>query len=168
MGQKQIHPGKDESVPLGSEGLTRRRVMAWGLWAIMGAIGVAAAWPVVELASRGRTRPKKLVYFPAMMFDEMPEVGIMKAELKLRGGERPDTRVFIKRAADGSLTALSAICTHLGCLVSFNRVKGEFICPCHGGKYDAEGRPIAGPPPTPLRHLPVRVSGDSIEVGFMV
>lgn len=149
-------------------GPSRRKVLAWGLWTIVGIIGAAAAWPVVELASRGRTRPRKLVYFPAINLDEMPEAGIMKAELNLRGGERPDTRVFIKRTADGSLTAFSAICTHLGCLVSFNRVRGEFICPCHGGKYDTDGRPTAGPPPSPLARLPVRISGGTIEVGFRV
>jgi len=158
----------DKDIQGSGQGPTRRSVLAWGLWAILGVITAAAAWPVVELASKRRGRAKKLVYYPAVALDDMPEAGMVKAELTLRGGKRPDTRVFIRRDPDGTLTALSAICTHLGCLVSFNRVKGEFICPCHGGRYDRFGVPVAGPPPTPLKHLPVRISGDTVEVGFMV
>ena len=98
----------------------------------------------------------------------MPEVGIARAELTLRGGDRPDTRVFIKIGVDGGITAFSAVCRHLGCLVDYNRLKGEFICPCHGGRYDQDGRVVAGPPPGPLNRLPVRVEGGKVLVGFYV
>lgn len=142
--------------------------MAWGLWAVLGIMAASAAVPVVELVARRAGGSKKLRYFPALNTDDMPEVGVVKAELNLHGGDRPDTRVFIKRGATGGLTAFSAVCTHLGCLVSYNRLKDEFICPCHGGRYDSDGIPVAGPPPSPLKMLPVRFVEGGIEVGFYV
>ena len=107
---------------------SRRGFLAWGLWAVAGILGAAAAWPLYELASR-RVSEKKLVFFASLPLDDMPEVGIKKVELTIRGGDRPDTRVFIKQDAAGNLTALSAVCSHLGCLVNFNNFKQEFICP---------------------------------------
>ena len=45
--------------------------------------------------------------------------------------------------------ALSLICTHNGCTVNYRGSAG-FICPCHGGTYDASGNVTGGPPPSPL------------------
>ena len=147
---------------------TRRRFMALGLWTIFGVIAASSLWPVVELVSNRRGGRKKTVFVHALPLDEMPEVGIKKVEINLRGGDRPDTRVFIRRDKDGTLTAFSAICTHLGCLVNYNRLKAEFICPCHGGRYNLDGKVVAGPPPAPLNRLPVKAEGGNVVVGFNV
>ena len=156
--------GADEGVgPVAS----RRGFLAWGLWAVAGILGTAAAWPLYELGSR-RLKEKKLVFYDALPLDDLPEVGIKKVELTLRGGTRPDTRIFIKQDAAGNLTAFSAVCSHLGCLVNFDIFKQEFICPCHGGRYNTDGRPIAGPPPAPLARLPVKVEGGKVQIGFNV
>ncbi|WCM38810.1 ubiquinol-cytochrome c reductase iron-sulfur subunit [Thermus antranikianii] len=58
------------------------------------------------------------------------------------------------------IVAYSAVCTHLGCIVSqWVADKKAGLCPCHGGIYDlARGaRVIAGPPPRPLPQLPLKV-----------
>lgn len=61
--------------------------------------------------------------------------------------------LIVLRAADGSLRAFDAKCTHAGCNVGF---KGDTLfCQCHSGVYDLEGKNIAGPPPSPL--TPLRV-----------
>ena len=56
--------------------------------------------------------------------------------------------VFISRQAEG-FYAISAICTHLGCIVK--REGQGFICPCHGSIFDEEGAVSGGPAPTPLK-----------------
>lgn len=69
--------------------------------------------------------------------------------------------IFVQRIAAGnapaSFHALSAICTHKGCAVAWNAGAKQFVCPCHGGKFDVSGRNIGGPPPAPLPSLPIRV-----------
>lgn len=56
----------------------------------------------------------------------------------------------------GKLTALSIVCTHLGCTVAYNPTERLFLCPCHGGEYDEDGTVLGGPPPSPLKHLQVK------------
>jgi cytochrome b6-f complex iron-sulfur subunit len=58
----------------------------------------------------------------------------------------------------GGVSAYSAVCTHLGCLVKW--VSGEkiFYCPCHAGKFDLSGKVIAGPAPEPLHKIDIEVT----------
>lgn len=58
-------------------------------------------------------------------------------------------RTFILRAEEGFL-ALSAVCTHLRCVVNWNDVAKKFECPCHGAKFNEKGEVLEGPPPRPL------------------
>ena len=59
-----------------------------------------------------------------------------------------DKKVFIFAGKDG-LYAISSVCTHLGCIV--HAAEGAFQCPCHGSKFDKNGKVTAGPAP---RNLP--------------
>lgn len=61
--------------------------------------------------------------------------------------------------------ALSRVCTHLGCLVDYDRSVNRLICPCHGANFTVDGRVISGPPPKPLERLPLVVKGKWIVVG---
>ena len=59
--------------------------------------------------------------------------------------------------------AFSAICTHLGCVVTYNDMVGAIECPCHAGRFDPNtGAVVSGPPPSPLPPLTVSVEGDQI------
>ena len=46
---------------------------------------------------------------------------------------------------------------HLGCPVRFVEASQRFICPCHGGVYDFQGKRIGGPPVRPLDRFQTRV-----------
>ena len=46
--------------------------------------------------------------------------------------------------------AINAVCTHLGCVVPWNRAANKFMCPCHGSQYDPDGKVIRGPAPLSL------------------
>ncbi|CAM5636493.1 FAD-dependent oxidoreductase [Streptomyces aurantiogriseus] len=61
-------------------------------------------------------------------------------------------RCAVHRDEAGQLHALSARCTHLGCLVAFNHAERAWECPCHGSRFDVEGRIIQGPAQHPLEH----------------
>ena len=64
---------------------------------------------------------------------------------------------------DQGVKAFSAICTHLGCVVSWNDMIGAIQCPCHDGHFDpTTGAVVSGPPPTGLPAITVSVEGDQI------
>merc|ERR1719331_472562 len=46
--------------------------------------------------------------------------------------------------------ALNAVCTHLGCVVPWNKAENKFMCPCHGSQYNKEGKVVRGPAPLSL------------------
>jgi len=46
--------------------------------------------------------------------------------------------------------ALNAVCTHLGCVVPWNRAQNKYMCPCHGSQYAPTGAVVRGPAPLPL------------------
>ncbi|KAL2472612.1 Cytochrome [Forsythia ovata] len=45
---------------------------------------------------------------------------------------------------------INAVCTHLGCVVPWNKAENKFICPCHGSQYNNQGRVVRGPAPLSL------------------
>lgn len=75
-----------------------------------------------------------------------------------------DDRVEVSRTASG-LVARSLVCTHQGCIVAWQEAERHYKCPCQGGYFDAEGRPLMGPVSVPLPLLPVRIEGDEAVVG---
>lgn len=65
---------------------------------------------------------------------------------------KDDQAVLLNLSGQG-FVAYSQKCTHLSCSVYFGD-KGDLICPCHDGKFDARtGEPIAGPPQRPLARI---------------
>jgi glycine/D-amino acid oxidase-like deaminating enzyme/nitrite reductase/ring-hydroxylating ferredoxin subunit len=54
-------------------------------------------------------------------------------------------KVAAYRDREGELHAVTAACSHLGCLVSFNTAEVTWDCPCHGSRFDVDGQVIAGP-----------------------
>ena len=62
----------------------------------------------------------------------------------------------------GEVIARSLWCTHLGCEVVWNGATESYDCPCHDGRFDAEGRVLGGPPGAPLRRVATRAAGDRV------
>jgi len=134
----------------------RRSFLGICLGGLAAAVAAAATWPVYRyLAPRPVTTTAAKV--------EIPEKDVPNGEAKFFdfGG----ASAVVVRKPDGSLIALSAVCTHLGCIVQWEKDKQDFLCPCHGGHYTAEGSVVSGPPPKPLAKLPVTVANGIITVG---
>ncbi len=64
-------------------------------------------------------------------------------------------KLALYRDPTGGLHAMSPKCTHSGCLVRWNGDDRTWDCPCHGGRFDAEGKVIAGPPMADLRRVSI-------------
>ena len=66
---------------------------------------------------------------------------------------------------DEQFVAVSTRCMHLGCPVRYVQASQRFICPCHGGVYDFQGKVAGGPPVRPLDRFYTRVRNGNVEVG---
>ena len=70
-----------------------------------------------------------------------------------------DQQVYIVRVPEG-FYAVSAVCTHLGCLTQWKPDAGLIACPCHGSKFQATGTKVEGPAPRPLPHFAISLTAD--------
>lgn len=68
--------------------------------------------------------------------------------------------VYILANDDGAFTALSPVCTHLGCTVEIEGAR--LVCPCHGSTYDRRGTVLQGPAPRSLAHYPTTITADGV------
>jgi Rieske Fe-S protein len=147
---------------------SRREFIKKSFYGLLVLIGLGFLIPGVKVLTPAEDRRKELVYFPLIAEDDIPRIGVKKAELLFTvSGKERKSRVFIVSNA-GGITVFSATCSHLGCLVNYHKDKREFVCPCHGGRYDLAGKNIAGPPPAPLTKLPARSQDGMILVGVKV
>ncbi len=147
---------------------SRREFIEKALYGILALLGLGFLAAGVKMFSPLRERKKELIFFPLVPEEDIPRSGVKKSELVYTAsGRERKARVFIVSSHE-RLTVLSATCSHLGCLVNYSREKGEFICPCHGGRYDLTGKNIAGPPPAPLGRIPSKVENGMLLVGIKV
>ena len=71
-------------------------------------------------------------------------------------------KVVVTQPTANEFKAFSAVCTHMGCIVS-QVSNGTIDCPCHGSQYSiTTGAVLAGPAPAPLPAEQIKVSGGSI------
>jgi cytochrome b6-f complex iron-sulfur subunit len=78
----------------------------------------------------------------------------------VRVGKDP---VLLIHTPSGQFRALSARCTHLGCVVQYQESPApHFGCNCHGSQFDMNGTNISGPAPRPLPPYRVMLSGTSV------
>lgn len=73
---------------------------------------------------------------------------------------------WVIRTSSDELIALSATCTHLRCILQWNKDSGRLVCPCHAGAFDLNGNVVAGPPPRPLESLRVDTKGEIVYVNL--
>jgi cytochrome b6-f complex iron-sulfur subunit len=70
-----------------------------------------------------------------------------------------DQQVYIVRTPAG-FYAVSAVCTHLGCVTQWKPEADIIACPCHGSKFQPDGKKIEGPAPRPLPHYSINLTAD--------
>jgi len=121
-----------------------------------GLLAAAASWPLLRFLA------------PVAGAGEEKQVTLPRATAKAGAAHFFQFRgkpAVLLQPKPGEFVALSAVCTHLGCVVQWQEGKGEFLCPCHGGRFSSAGVVLGGPPPRPLESLPIAVDGDQLRIG---
>ena len=123
----------------------RRRFLNWFLGTAVGALFVSIAYPVSRFVSPPRVPEASTNQVDAGVTND-PE--FMEKGFKIiRFGAEP---VIVVKVAETDFRAFTATCTHLDCVVEFQKPESRIWCNCHSGQYDLQGRNVAGPPPRPL------------------
>jgi nitrite reductase/ring-hydroxylating ferredoxin subunit len=91
-------------------------------------------------------------YFTGGEVSSVDEVAAGSGAIIRRGLKK----VAVYRDEAGAIHESSPVCTHLGCVVSWNPVEKTWDCPCHGARYDPQGHVIMGPAVSDL----ARVDGE--------
>lgn len=104
-------------------------------------MAVLASIPVIGGAFRmvkANVRYEESTKFKIGMLEDFPVGSVKKID---------DKKVFIFSDENG-LFAMTAVCTHLGCIVF--KTEWGFQCPCHGSQFNGSGKVIGGPAPRSL------------------
>ncbi|HEX8835208.1 MAG TPA: ubiquinol-cytochrome c reductase iron-sulfur subunit, partial [Abditibacteriaceae bacterium] len=81
------------------------------------------------------------------------------AVMFLAGAEKP---IVVFAGENGALQAMSAKCTHAGCVVEWRgtKTRERLHCPCHSSQFDINGKVLGGPAEKPLPKFPLKMQGD--------
>src|SRR5262245_45894208 len=109
----------------------RRKVLNWFLSTSLGALVVSILYPILRYASPPRIPEATTNQVEA---GDVSDPQLLQKGFKIvRFGAEP---VILLKAAEGDYRAFSATCTHLDCIVGFQKEQDRIWCNCHGGSYD--------------------------------
>lgn len=123
-------------------------------------LGLAAIWSALGtlvVATIGALR----LPMPAVFPESNPKVKIGRPDEFSNGSATylPELSLWVFRQEQGGMYAVSAICTHLGC-VAKRQEDGRFQCPCHGSVFAPNGEVLVGPAPSALNWLEMSLAPD--------
>lgn len=132
--------------------LPRRRFLNWLLGTSLFGLFASVAYPVVRFLAPPDVPEASTNRVEAGPTND-PEI-LEKGYKIVRFGAEP---VLVLKTAQGEFRAFGATCTHLDCIVEYQKDKRRIWCNCHNGEYDLNGQVVAGPPPRPLPRYEVHV-----------
>ncbi len=136
-----------ETTPTGK---SRRGFLNWFLGTTAGALAVAVFYPVFRFVSPPEVPEASTNQVEAGPTND-PEL-LEKGFKIVRFGADP---VILIRVSETEYRAFAGTCTHLDCIVEFQKDKQRIWCNCHNGDYNLHGEVVAGPPPKPLEPFKV-------------
>ncbi|MCE9576028.1 MAG: ubiquinol-cytochrome c reductase iron-sulfur subunit [Deltaproteobacteria bacterium] len=160
-----------------SNGASRRRFLKLATCALGGGVGAAVAIPAIRYAIT--PIGEKTVSAADDPIDALPleqvKPGAPPLQVTLvapvqRDGwaavkNVPLGAAWIRRDTGGTLTALSAVCPHLGCAVGFDGK--QYVCPCHDSTFALDGAVQAGPSKRGLDPLPFEVVEGRLRIAWV-
>ena len=142
------------TVKSSSSGIAESRRSFLGVLLGLGSVfvGTLLAVPLIRFALfpllRRTTQLKSSPVGELSEFSSLTEPVMRTVQIEQVDGWRKaisEKAVYVTKDGQGQLRVLTSICPHLGCTVPWNKEKKEFVCPCHGGTFAADGTRVSGP-----------------------
>ena len=155
------------------ESMTRRTAFTRAGAAVGGIAGLAVVLPTVGFALAPVLDEEEVIWTPVGPPGDFDTFTYRPAIITIVEGvgETGKSTAYVRRGSrefgesPDEFVAVSNRCAHVGCPVRFVEASASFICPCHGGVYDFEGKVTGGPPVRPLDRFQTRVNNGQVEVG---
>jgi menaquinol-cytochrome c reductase iron-sulfur subunit len=157
------------------ESITRRRMFTGGAMALGGIAGAAIGLPAIGFALGPVFDEQEVVWQDVGPPSDFSADNYVPRTITLTEnvGEAGRSTVYIREANPrvfagekrGEFIAISTRCAHAGCPVRWVTAAQRFVCPCHGGVYDFEGKVTGGPPVRPLDRFDTRVKNGQVQIG---
>jgi Rieske Fe-S protein len=154
----------------------RRSLLRWAIHGLSGLFALALGIPAVAFLIDARNRPARQSGFRTVA--RLDELEVNKPKLVVVTASRRDAwtvypndvigRVWLIRRDHNRVEAFTSVCPHLGCSVNFTG--SEFLCPCHGGRFDASGHRKEEPGrtnPAPRDMDALTVNQDALRQGLV-
>jgi len=136
-------------------------------------VGALLSVPLIRFALfpllRSTTEVKESPVGAVTEFSSLTEPVMRTIQIELVDGWRKaisEKAVYVTKDSQGRLRVLTSVCPHLGCTVPWNKEKGQFVCPCHGATFAADGTRISGPPLRGMDTLETSVQDGQLQVRF--
>jgi len=169
----------ERSVPGAFEGetVTRRRFMTGSVHVFGGMAAAAFTLPALGFALGPVFEQDEIRWEDVGATGDFPLATYVPRVITFTPGigEVGKTTVYVRRHNPeidppkkdryDNFVAMTTRCMHLGCPIRYIEASQRFVCPCHGGVYDFQGKVSGGPPVRPLDRFYTRVQRGRVEVG---
>lgn len=91
---------------------------------------------------------KQMIFYPYRFVIGRRQTAMAIADIKNNSGaviNHDGKKVAVYKDATGKISAHSAVCTHLGCIIGWDDTNKRWECPCHGSAYGTDGKVLRGP-----------------------
>jgi menaquinol-cytochrome c reductase iron-sulfur subunit len=136
-------------------------------------VGALLAVPLIRFALfpllRRTTQLKSSPVGELSEFSTLTEPAMRIVQIESLDGWRraiSEKAVYVTNDSQGQLRVLTSICPHLGCTVPWNKDRKEFVCPCHGATFAADGTRVSGPSLRGMDTLETSVQDGELLVRF--
>lgn len=148
--------------------LGRRKFLKGAIGSIMALIGIGfglPAIPYIIAPAIKKSEDQNWIALGPIAKIEIGQPTLFKFKIKTQNGwivDEQEVAAYVITTDGREFTALSNVCTHLGCRVRWIGEQEKFFCPCHNGVFDKQGNVESGPPPRPLDKFEVKVEKDQL------
>jgi menaquinol-cytochrome c reductase iron-sulfur subunit len=149
---------------------TRRAVMVQAIYGLVALMAAAVGLPgLLYLTSRPKNlKPNRWVDagdISNLTPDSPTEVSFRRNRVDGWRIHSEKEVAWVIKNRDSSITAYLPWCTHLGCAYSWEPLRSQFVCPCHGSSFAKTGEVMSGPAPRPLDRYDVKLEGNRLWLG---